>query len=170
MGEEWVKTPEVRVTVEHGKGKSVVRGPVRIAFTGARYAHVTTEAHHNDDLPTIVFREKEWLASAHVERSDSGEWVLRDPRATYGISERGVIGYGKDTPRTYRDAINAALLAAVAKAWTPELARAAEYASAMQALPQARKDAAEAAEAARVAAARLAELEQHAAQSAPVTA
>lgn len=129
----WVENPVVRTNVEHGKGKSVVRGPVRIAFTDADTAFITTEAHHNDDLPALTFRDTEWLASEHFRRAADGTWAPTNPHSKYGVSRRGSFS-SDDTPRTYRAAIIDAMRAAVEATWTPELARQAAYASAMQAL------------------------------------
>jgi hypothetical protein len=134
---EWVDTPRLYdVVVEHGKGKSVVTGGVYIAFTSATSAHVATDGdrnYHNG----LMFRCKEWSASAHVSQNEAGDWVVTD-RSDYLISERG--SYGKYAAPSYRDAINAALIATVAEHWTPELAREAEYARAMRALYRERQE------------------------------
>lgn len=135
----WVKSPEVQAIVEHGKGKSVVSGPVRIVFTDADSAFITTVAHHNDDLPALTFREIDWLASEHFRRTADGSWEPVDPHSSYGVTARGSF-MGKDTPPTYRAAIIEAMRATVAATWTPELAKQAAYASAMQALRGAVED------------------------------
>lgn len=142
MTTKWVSFPEIKdVPVNHGKGKSVVTGVVRICFNGADTVFIETHgAHHNDDNPALKFRDREWLASAHLTRNDDGTWRLTDPTVTYGISERGVIGYGQHTARTYREAINAALCATVAEHWTEDYARRARYAVAAQELHRAQEE------------------------------
>jgi hypothetical protein len=134
----WVKTPEVRATVEHGKGRSVVTGSVRVAFTGADTAFVdTTGAHHNDSNPAIVFRGSDYLASVHARREADGAWV-----ATHeSVSARGSFS---QAPVTHKRAIADALLAALAQVDSAELRRAGAYARACQNYDRAARDVAEA--------------------------
>jgi hypothetical protein len=59
------------VEVDH-KG---VTGVVRIAFTSTEHAHVSTEAHVNDDLAGLEYRGRGFLFSVHMYLRD-GAWVL----------------------------------------------------------------------------------------------
>ncbi len=130
----WVPFPKITTTVNHGKGKSVVSGVVTVTFNGANTVYVDTAAHHNDTAPALTYRDREWLASAHLSRQPDGTWTQSDPSVTYGVSQRGSIGYGKETPPTYRAAIIAALCATVADVWTADLDRQGIHAQAAQRL------------------------------------
>lgn len=132
MTERWIKSPEVKASVDHPIGSRRVTGPVRIAFTDENYAFVGTEAHVNDNAPAIVFADTEYLVSVHLDRDpDTGKWSEHDPRG-YEVRSRSVLG--KEAPKTHRMAIVAALIATVEKHWTEDVARQAKYARAAQEL------------------------------------
>lgn len=87
---EWIAGPTATVKTK--------LGPVRLAFTGLSesgqaHVHVSTQAHHNDDLPALTFRRKEFLVSVHLYASGEG-WTERDERGLHGafISRRGDCG------------------------------------------------------------------------------
>jgi hypothetical protein len=134
---EWVRNPELRnVKVEHGKGKSIVTGVIKLLFQGEGRVFVTTEAHHNDDLPCIEYRGHEWLVTDHFIRHADGTCTVKDDDR-WTVCRRGIFGGGENTPPTHRTAILDAIAATVAREWTPELDRQGAYAEAMQGLSHA---------------------------------
>lgn len=163
----WVKTPELNVEINHGKGASVVTGPVRIAFQGDGTAYITTQGSHNvNDGQHLTIREREFLASVHATRNDDGTWTEYEP-ADHDVRPRGMSG--GIAPTTYRAAIVAALLAALAEHWTPELDRAGAYAQAAQRLGQAVSERAAATEAFNYANMQVARLRRKMAENAPTS-
>jgi hypothetical protein len=134
----WIESPKLTVQVEHGTGKSVVSGPIEIVFNGPDTVYLSTDAHHNDTQPALRFRDRDWLASAHLTRAADGSWSETDKHSRYGITERAA-DWNKTTPATFRAAIIDALCVAAAAHWTPELARQAAYARAIQSLGSARR-------------------------------
>lgn len=135
MSQKWIANPKVTgVEVNHGEGKNVVTGVVEISFTDYGRAFVDVRAHHNDTLPAVTYRDREYLASIHaVRNADTGEWSQWEPE-NYDVKARGAIGSGGYAPPTVRAAITAAMVDAVARTWTPEYDRQAAYAHAAQEL------------------------------------
>lgn len=134
----WIDSPAVTVTLNAGTGKSVITGTLRIAFTDAGAAFVTTpDGYHNTGSPALRFRDADWIVGLHLVRAADGTWGDYDGRRSGGINRRGQLG---DPPPSYRAALHAAVLHAVAGAWTPEIGRAAAYAHAAQRLHQDEKE------------------------------
>ena len=168
---DWVASPTITVDVEHGSGKSVVTGRLTIVFNGPNTVYVRTDAHHNDDATAITFRDREWLVDGHLTRKADGAWMFSEVRGPWGLSvrERGSVG-STGAPRTFTEAIGAAILATVAAHWTAERGMAGGYARAVQQLKGAREDLAETREAFGKAAALVESLEREAAAFAPPAA
>lgn len=126
----WIDTPAVNVTLNAGTGKSVITGTVRIAFTDGAAAFVTTPGG-----TALRFRDSDWHIGLHLVRANDGTWSQRF--RSEGINRSG---QHTDPPPSYRAAILAAILHAVAAARTPEIGRAAAYAYAAQRLHQDEKE------------------------------
>jgi hypothetical protein len=113
MSKDTVATAELN----HGKGKSVVTGPVQIEFTDFNQCCVSTPAYHSDTRPAVTYRDRQWLVTACLERGEDGAWS-----ATYmTAAERKRFQRGTDAPPTYRAAIEAAVVSAASRAWTEEI-------------------------------------------------
>lgn len=113
----WVKYPTVTIDTP--------LGAVQAAFTEADHVSVTTDAHVNDDRPTIVYRGRDYLIHLHLYASRG--WTQGD----YAPSVKSRDNWS-DAPRTYRQAIIDTVSDAV-RAYAvshPEVLRAAEYADA----------------------------------------
>lgn len=130
----WVATPEQVVELHHGKGATVVTGPVRIAFTSSTHAYVSTQAHRSDDAPAVTVRGKDYLISLHFVRHADGTWNEHPDNQRHNVSPRGTMDYWAAAAPTIRAAIVAALTDKVTKAATGGTLREAAYANAAQSL------------------------------------
>lgn len=128
----WVTTPEQIVELHHGKGASVVTGPVRIAFTSPTSAYVSTRAHNNDDAPAVTVRGKAYLVGLHFVKHADGTWVEHKNNQRHNVSPRGTRDHWAAAAPTIRAAIVAALVDEVTKAATGSTLREAAYANAAQ--------------------------------------
>lgn len=81
MARQWQKYPVIRIMTR--------LGPVEAAFTDADHVSVSTDAHHNDNLPGISFAGQEFLVHFHLYRSR--DWD-EDPKGYSSVSKRGRIG------------------------------------------------------------------------------
>lgn len=130
----WVSTPEITVELHHGKGASVVTGPVRIAYTGNGRAYVNTRAHNNDDAPAVTCRGRDYLVSLHFVQQADGTWAEHADNRGHDVSPRGSYDYFKAAASTIRAAIVEAIQAAVAEHASADVERAAAHAQAAQRL------------------------------------
>jgi len=135
------RIPADAVTVKHGKGKSIITGPVLIQYTDHHEVCVSTDGYFDNDKPPLTFRGQEWLVTVYLTRRDDGTWEERDKKLHYGIGKRGCRS-SDGVPRTYREAIITALVTAVGEAWTPEKDNQAVYTKAARELAevQAKRD------------------------------
>lgn len=61
-------------------------GPVEVAFTDSGHAHISVDAHINDDNPTVVWRGRDLIGSTHVYRElgwNPKDDSSYDPHVTY---------------------------------------------------------------------------------------
>lgn len=127
---KWIETPAQTVVLNHGKGANVVTGPVRIAFTGATHAHVSTDG---SDAGAVVVRGKKYNVSLHVVKHyPDSTWHEHPDNRAHNVSPRGVMDHWAAAAPTIRAAIVAAVLDEVTKAATGEVLRQAVYANASQ--------------------------------------
>lgn len=98
-------------------------GPVRLVFTNGGHMFAHTEAHNNDDKPTIAYRGKDYLVSVHLYRDE--DWLPRAGEFT-SITARGTnVAASKTAHKAIVDALREAVLAHLVA--HPETLRKAEY-------------------------------------------
>jgi hypothetical protein len=120
---EYRRYPKVRVELNHGKGKSVVTGPVTITFNGDDTAVVDTEgAHINDDNPAVNFRGERLLIHLRLMRNAEGNWQGQ-PGSLQSVTRAN----WTDAPPSFVGAVFAAVAAKVTEVWTEDIAREAAY-------------------------------------------
>lgn len=130
----WVKSPEVTVELNHGKGAKAVTGQVRVTVNRPGYAFVGTQAHNNDDAPAVTVRGKDYLVNLHFVQQADGSWAEHPDNRPQSVSPRG-LNYRWDAAAapTIRAAVVAAALAALAE-HAPAMAGQAAAAHAAQQL------------------------------------
>lgn len=130
---EWVRNPQVKISVQHGKGAKVVTGVATLTFVDDRVLFSTDGAHINDNTPAVDFNGESWLVRLSLARDGDGVWALeRD--AHQSVTRRAT---WSEAPKSFRAAIVAAAQAAVTEHWTEDLARQVRYARAAQDLHRA---------------------------------
>jgi hypothetical protein len=126
---EWIKTPEQTVTLDHGTGKSVVTGQIRIAFLGNGHISVQTQAHRNDDAPAVTYRGKDYLVNLAFIRQADGTVTEHPYNTRQNVSPRRTSDPFAAAPKTIRAAIVAALRAAIDAATSGGYSAVAEWAA-----------------------------------------
>lgn len=105
-------------------------GSVNLAFTDGSHVHVSTDAHINDDVPTVRYRGTDYLVSVHLY-AEHGWGPNPDPSMAYQVHLKRRPQWD-DASRTARAAIVEVLSSAVRQyvADHPDVLRQAEYADA----------------------------------------
>lgn len=100
---DWTSNPETILTTKYGKVRAVWQ-------SGRVFVNVASEegqAHINDSRPALVYRGEEFIGSMHLDLGPAG--FVADPGWVH-LSRRS---NWSDAPRTYREAMVAAVVDAV---------------------------------------------------------
>jgi hypothetical protein len=104
-------------------------GNVNLAFTSGDHVHVSTDAHVNDNRPTITLRGVDYLISLHLYRASG--WTTTPPKGDSWSTVQRRDNWTPATPPNkvkITEAIEAVVQAYAAE--HPEVLRAATYADA----------------------------------------
>lgn len=98
-----------------------VTGHAVAYFRGDGEVGVRTDAHVNDHLPAITYRDRDWLIHLLYRRQADGSFVLSD--LAPHISDRNTLSHRDTCPPTFREAIVNGIAEHLPQVWTPELER-----------------------------------------------